>query len=73
MLSLTRQKDESIMIGDNVEIKILHVSSGGFVKLGIEAPREIPVHRMEIWVKIQKEKEKGDSNGAVINLSSSTR
>ncbi len=70
MLKLTRQEGESIMIGDDVEIKLLHVSSSGKVKLGIEAPREIPVHRTEIWIKIKKEK--GDSNGVIANLPSPT-
>jgi len=49
------------MIGDDVEIKILRVS-GGTVRVGIEAPKAIPVHRKEIYVKIQKEK--GGSDGA---------
>jgi len=55
MLVLSRQKDESIMIGDNVEITIVDVR-GDKVRLGITAPREIPVHRMEVYEAIQREK-----------------
>jgi carbon storage regulator len=55
MLVLSRQKDESIMIGDNVEITIVDVR-GDKVRLGITAPKEIPVHRMEVYQAIQREK-----------------
>jgi carbon storage regulator len=55
MLVLSRQKDESIMIGDNVEITIVDVR-GDKVRLGITAPKEIPVHRLEIYEAIQREK-----------------
>jgi len=56
MLVLSRQKDESIMIGEKVEITIVDVR-GDKVRLGINAPRDIPVHRKEIYLAIQKEKE----------------
>jgi carbon storage regulator len=56
MLVLSRQRDESIMIGDNVEITIVEVR-GDKVRLGISAPREIPVHRREVYDAIQAEKE----------------
>lgn len=55
MLVLSRQKDESIMIGDNVEITIVDVR-GDKVRLGITAPRSIPVHRREVYEAIQREK-----------------
>jgi carbon storage regulator len=55
MLVLSRQKDESIMIGDNVEIIIVDVR-GDKVRLGITAPKDIPVHRREIYDAIQREK-----------------
>lgn len=55
MLVLSRQKDESIMIGDDVKITIVDVR-GDKVRLGITAPKEIPVHRMEIYEAIQREK-----------------
>ncbi|MBC8463676.1 MAG: carbon storage regulator CsrA [Deltaproteobacteria bacterium] len=56
MLVLSRQKDESIMIGDEVEVTIVDVR-GDKVRLGINAPRSISVHRKEIYLAIQKEKE----------------
>ena len=62
MLVLSRQRDESIMIGDNVEIIIVDVR-GDKVRLGITAPKDIPVHRREIYDAIQREKsEKKDAD-----------
>ncbi len=55
MLVLSRQKDESIMIGDDVEITIVDVR-GDKVRLGITAPKSIPVHRKEVYEAIQREK-----------------
>lgn len=55
MLVLSRQRDESIMIGDDVEITIVDVR-GDKVRLGITAPREVSVHRREVYDAIQKEK-----------------
>ena len=54
MLVLSRQRDQSIIIGDNVVITIVDVR-GDKVKLGIEAPREISVHRQEVYEAIQRE------------------
>jgi len=61
MLVLSRQKDESIMIGDDVEIVIVDVR-GDKVRLGINAPRSISVHRKEVYEAIQREKEKEKEN-----------
>lgn len=55
MLVLSRQRDESIMIGDDVEIIIIDVR-GDKVRLGITAPKSIPVHRREIYDRIQRKK-----------------
>ena len=55
MLVLSRQKDESIMIGDDVEITIVDVR-GDKVRLGITAPKSISVHRKEVYEAIQREK-----------------
>lgn len=55
MLVLSRQRDESIMIGDDVEITIVDVRNGN-VRLGITAPKSIPVHRREIYDAIQQQK-----------------
>ena len=55
MLVLSRNKDEAIMVGDDVKITIVDVH-GDKVRLGIEAPRSIAVHRKEIYDKILEEK-----------------
>ncbi len=55
MLVLSRQKDESIIIGDDVEITIVDVR-GNKVRLGITAPKNISVHRREVYDAIQREK-----------------
>jgi carbon storage regulator len=57
MLVLSRQRDESIMIGDNVQITIVDIR-GDKVRLGIIAPAEIPVHRKEVYDAIQRENRK---------------
>jgi carbon storage regulator len=54
MLVLSRQRDESIMIGDNIVITIVDIR-GDKVRLGIDAPTEIPVHRQEVYEAIQRE------------------
>src|SRR5690606_3434060 len=54
MLVLTRKRDESIMIGDDIKIIVVDVR-GDQVKLGIDAPRHIPVHRQEVYREIQEE------------------
>ncbi len=54
MLALTRKVGESIVIGDNVEITVIAVT-GDQIKLGIDAPRSISIHRKEIFLQIQEE------------------
>lgn len=54
MLVLSRQRDESIIIGDNIVVTIVDIR-GDKVRLGINAPTEIPVHRQEIYEAIQRE------------------
>jgi carbon storage regulator len=54
MLVLSRKKDESIMIGDQIEIKILAVE-GDQIKLGIVAPKTVKVHRSEVFKAIQEQ------------------
>ncbi len=54
MLVLSRQRDESIIIGDNIIITVVDIR-GDKVRLGIEAPSEIPVHRREVYEAIQRE------------------
>ena len=57
MLVLSRHRDESIMIGDDVMITIVDVR-GDKVRLGIDAPQEIPVHRQEVYDAIKRENDK---------------
>jgi carbon storage regulator len=54
MLVLSRQRDESIMIGDNIVITVVDIR-GDKVRLGINAPVEVPVHRQEVYEAIQRE------------------
>lgn len=64
MLTLTRKEGEVLTIGDNVEITIFF-ARGGRARIGIAAPKNIPVHRKEIYLKV-----KGAQNGTITNLSS---
>ena len=54
MLVLSRKKDESIMIGDNISITVVDIR-GDKVRLGVHAPTEISVHRQEVFDAIQRE------------------
>ncbi len=54
MLVLSRQKDETIMIGDDIQITIVDIR-GDKVRLGITAPSEVPVHRKEVYDAIRRE------------------
>ena len=57
MLILTRRPQETLVVGDNIKVQVLGVK-GGQVRLGVEAPREVPVYREEIWVRIKRDKSK---------------
>jgi carbon storage regulator len=57
MLVLSRQRDESIMIGEDVVVTIVDVR-GDRVRLGIDAPTEIPVHRREVYEAIHRENQR---------------
>jgi carbon storage regulator len=59
MLVLSRQRDESIIIGDNIVVTIVDIR-GDKVRLGINAPSEIPVHRREIHEAIQRENNRSE-------------
>lgn len=63
MLALSRKKNEALVINNNVEVTVLEIK-GEQVKLGISAPREVPVYRKEVYVQIQNaNKEAGDVEG----------
>jgi len=55
MLVLTRKRNESIVIGDDIEVRVLSVV-GEKVRIGIEAPREVPVFRKEVYLEIQQQR-----------------
>jgi carbon storage regulator len=63
MLVLSRKRDEQIVIADNITITVIDIQ-GERVRLGIQAPIEIPIHRMEVYEAIQREKAKEASGSA---------
>ncbi len=63
MLALSRKKNEAIIINNNIEITVLDIR-GDQIKLGISAPKEIPIYRKEVYIQIQNEnKESTDVAG----------
>jgi carbon storage regulator len=71
MLVLTRKLKESIMIGDDIELSVLSIE-GDQVKIGINAPKNIDIHRKEIYLSIQQENSQAAQTGAdaINNLNS---
>ena len=64
MLVLTRKPNQSIMIGDEIEISVLAIM-GEKVRIGIEAPRSVPVFRREVYVEIQEEQDDSEERTEV--------
>lgn len=60
MLVLTRKKDEVITIGDDIRVMVVEIR-GDKVRLGIDAPKYVAVHRQEVWVQIQEQLAAGES------------
>ena len=58
MLVLTRKSNQSIMIGDDIEVSVLSVL-GEKVRVGIQAPRDIPVYRKEVYLEIRRDEARG--------------
>jgi carbon storage regulator len=58
MLVLTRKIGESFVVGDDVKVTIIDIVGGNKVRVGIDAPQEVPVYREEIWELIKAENEK---------------
>ena len=57
MLVLGRKGDESVMLGDDIEVKVVSVRPDGRVRLGFVAPRDVPIYRREVWLKIKADQE----------------
>jgi carbon storage regulator len=64
LLVLTRKSNQSIMIGDDIEVSVLAVM-GEKVRIGISAPREVPVFRKEVYLEIQLDGSEGEQREAV--------
>ena len=56
MLALTRKKGEALVINNNIEIKVLEIR-GDQIKIGISAPKDVPIYRKEVYLQIQQENE----------------
>lgn len=69
MLALTRKKGESLVINNNIEITVLEIR-GDQIKIGIRAPKDVPVYRKEVYIQIQEENEESSSGDAVEVLKS---
>ena len=67
MLALSRKKNEALIINNNVEITVLEIK-GEQLKLGISAPREVPVYRKEVYVQIQEATREAASLEGIENL-----
>ncbi len=67
MLALTRKKDESIVINGNIEITVMEVK-GDHVKIGIQAPKNVPIYRKEVFEQIQKENAESMNTESVRDL-----
>jgi carbon storage regulator len=65
MLVLSRHRDESIMIGDNIVITVVDIR-GDKVRLGIQAPTSVPVHREEVYEAIKRENAGKDATKAAV-------
>ncbi|MBR4719879.1 MAG: carbon storage regulator CsrA [Lachnospiraceae bacterium] len=63
MLALSRKKDESLIIDNNIEVTILDIR-GDQVKIGINAPKEIPIYRKEVYLQIQEANKQAMEAGA---------
>jgi carbon storage regulator len=62
MLVLTRKSNQSIMIGDDIEVSVLAIM-GEKVRIGIQAPRDVPVFRKEVYMEIRDEQRTASDNG----------
>ncbi len=66
MLVLTRKSNQSIMIGDDIEVSVLAIM-GEKVRIGIEAPRSVPVFRKEVYLEIQQDSSKPEEDRKAVD------
>ncbi|MBT6047016.1 MAG: carbon storage regulator CsrA [Candidatus Scalindua sp.] len=73
MLILTRKLGESIIIDDNVQISVIEINKNN-IKIGVNAPRDLPIYREEVYLKIKEENAQSSSSGIIdfVDFSSST-
>ena len=69
MLALSRKKNEAIVINNNIEITVLEVK-GEQVKIGINAPKEVPVYRKEVYIQIQESNQEATNAAGMESLKS---
>lgn len=60
MLALTRKKGEALVLNNNIEVTILEIR-GDQVKIGVSAPKEVPIYRKEVYLQIQKENQESSN------------
>ncbi|MBO5032919.1 MAG: carbon storage regulator CsrA [Lachnospiraceae bacterium] len=66
MLALSRRKGEALMINNDIEITVLDIK-GEQVKIGISAPKEVPVYRKEVYIQIQEANKEASDNSEAMN------
>jgi carbon storage regulator len=71
MLRITRRAGERIVLGDNVVVEVTEVK-GGTVRLGIDAPRSLPIYREEIWLEVKRENEEAARASTGVQLPDAT-
>ena len=67
MLALSRKKNEAIIINNNIEITVLDIR-GDQIKLGISAPKEVPIYRKEVYIQIQNENKQATDMAGIEEL-----
>ncbi|MBE5890481.1 MULTISPECIES: carbon storage regulator CsrA [Agathobacter] len=67
MLALTRKKGEALVINNNIEVTVLEIR-GDQIKIGISAPKDVPIYRKEVFLQIQKENEEATATQESFDL-----
>ena len=67
MLALSRKKNEAIVINNNIEITVLDIR-GDQIKIGIAAPKDIPIYRKEVYIQIQNENKEASQDQEILSI-----